>query len=163
MSLGRPYPMPATSRRNIKLTLLTHPFELALGAALAINGIAGLVGFATASVAALPAYARIPYLAISLVGGIGVVIGLLSNDPPRHVGFGKSLERASLFLVAASYAGLGVALIGFNGPAGIPTGLVQLVIGVACLLRAKAIRLTALTILEQIRGLAAQQQEARDE
>lgn len=155
--------MPATSRRNIRLTLLTHPFELALGAALAINGVTGLVGFATASVAALPAYARIPYLAISLLGGIGVVVGLLANDPPRHVGFGKSLERASLFLVAASYGGLGLALIGFNGLAGVPTGLVAILIGVACLLRAKAIRITALTILEQVRGLAAQQQEAHGE
>lgn len=163
MSLGRPYPMPATSRRNIKLTLLTHPFELALGAALAINGVAGLIGFATASVAALPPFVRYPYLAISLLGGLGVIVGLIANDPPRHVGFGKSLERASLFLVAASYAGLGVALIGGNGWGGTPSAIVALVIGVACVLRATAIRITALTILAQVRQLAAQEQEARSE
>ena len=152
--------MPATSKRNIKLTLLAHPFELALGAALAINGLAGLVGYPSPSVAALPLVVRLGYLAISLLGGIGVV-GLILNDPPSHVGLGKSLERASLYLVAASYLALAVMLVGNNGVIGIPTALVALVVGGACILRAQAIRKAALIILEQIRAAASAQEDRR--
>jgi hypothetical protein len=149
--------MPATSKRNIKLTLLAHPFELALGAALAINGLAGIIGYPSPSVAALPFIVRLGYLAISLLGGIGVVVGLILNDPPSHVGLGKSLERASLYLVAASYIALAVMLVGNNGTAGVPTALVALVVGAACILRAQAIRKAALIILEQLRAASAKE------
>lgn len=154
-------PPPTMTRRNLRLTMLTHPFELALGLALAINGAAGLAGFATPSVAAMPGIVRYPYLALSLLGGIGVIVGLILNDPPRHIGLGKSLERASLFLVAASYAGLAVLLVGSNGEAGIPSALVALVVGAACVLRAMAIREAALIILETLKTATARQERER--
>lgn len=143
--------MPPTTRRNVRLTLLAHPFELALGAALVINGAAGFAGYPTASVASLPELPQLLYLTVSTLGGLGVIIGLILNDPPSHIGLGKSLERASLFLVASSYLALAVLLVGRNGSPGIPTGVVVSVVAAACLLRAHAIRKTALIILATLR------------
>lgn len=141
---------PTMTRRNLWLTIQTHPFELALGAALAINGLRGFFGDVTASIDALPELPRFLYLAVSALGGVGVAAGLILNDPPSHIGLGKTLERASLWLVAASYGGLGILLVGNNGGASAATALVCFVVGAACVLRAIAIAKTARIILEAL-------------
>lgn len=154
---------PTMTRRNLRLTILTHPFELALGLALAINGLSGLAGYATPSIAALPPVPRYAYLVVSVIGGIGVIVGLILNDPPKHIGLGKTLERASLYLVASSYAVLAVVIAASNGSAGLPSALVSLVIGAACVARARAIREAALIILDQLRARTVAQDNGRDE
>lgn len=146
-------PTPPRSRRQLPIPLvcLTHPFELALGAALVANGLRGFLGAPSPSVADLPVIPLLMYLAISTLGGLGVIAGLVMNDPPQHHGRAVSIERASLYLVSASYAGFAILVIGNNGANGIPAGLVALVVGAACLFRAIAIRRAALTVLEELR------------
>ena len=147
--------------RNLRLVALAHPFELALGAALALNGLRGLLGSVSPSVDALAELPRILYLAVSSLGGIGVIVGLILNDPPRHFGLGKAIEQASLYLVAASYAVLALIIVAGNGWPGVATALVSLVVGGACLLRAHAIALTSAIILEEL--TARNTQNTRDE
>lgn len=153
---------PTMTRRNLRLTILTHPFELALGAAQAINGARGLFGDVSPSLEELPAVSLYLYLAVATLGGIGVVVGLILNDPPQHIGLGKTLERSSLYLVAAAYGGLAILLIASNGWAGFPTALVTVVVGAACLARARAIVEAANVILEQLEARNAAE-ESRDE
>lgn len=99
---------------------------------------------------ALPETLRYAYHLISALGGIGVIVGLSLTDPPRRVGLGRALERASLFVVAASYLGVGALLVGYNGSAGFGQATVTALVATACLLRAKAIRKAALVILSTL-------------
>lgn len=158
-----PQPPPSFSRRNFRLTLLAHPFELAIGAALAINGVRGFFGGLSPSMTTIPAVSLYLFLVTSTLGGLGVVVGLILNDPPRHQGFGKALERSSLFLVAYSYAALALILVVVNGWPGVATGIVTLLIAAACLLRARAIRLASEVILEQLTARNTQNTEEDDD
>jgi hypothetical protein len=156
-------PPPSFSRRNFRLTLLAHPFELAIGAALAINGVRGFFGGLSPSMTTIPAVSLYLFLITSTLGGIGVVIGLILNDPPQHQGFGKALERSSLFLVASSYGALALIIVGVNGWPGVATGIITLLIAGACLLRARAIKLAAEVILEQLEARNAQNDREDDD
>ena len=71
----------ALQQPRIPLVLLTHPFELALGAVLIINGLRGFAGDISPSLATLPQWLQVVYLAVSTVGGTGVVTGLLARVP----------------------------------------------------------------------------------
>lgn len=132
-------------RPEMPVVLLTHPFELALGALLVVNAIRFLAfSEVTPSLDALPLAPRLLYLTVSALGGIAVVTGLFLNDRAgkryERAALGIALERAALFLVAASYAGLGILIVGVNGRAGIGTALVTTVVAAACILRTVAIR-----------------------
>lgn len=143
----------SSNRRDLPLVLYTHPFELALGAALALNGIRGIFGSVSPSLETLPAIPLGLYVVVSTIGGIGVITGILlgGNDLTAHRGLGMSLERAGLFCVASAYLGLAVLLLSNNGDASITTAVVYVVIGAGCLLRTRAIRRAARIIIEQLR------------
>jgi hypothetical protein len=151
-------PQPRPNRRwpriplRIPLVFLTHPFELALAAALVVAGIRGVFGDVTPSLASLPEMPRALYLAVSTTGGVGLIVGVSTSDPNGHVGLGLSIERAALFLVGASYAGLAILLVGNNGSEGVPTAIVAAVIGLACLLRTVAIRRSVRIVLRTLRN-----------
>lgn len=137
-------------RDRLPLAFYTHPFELALGAALVLNGFQGLLGEVLPSVAELPEVTRVLYLVVSVLGGVGTLVGVILNDPPTHINLSLAVERAALILVAVSYAVLAVIIVGRNGADGVATTTVSLVIAAACLLRVVAIRRAATIILEQL-------------
>ena len=133
-------PPPPDRRRHsprIPVVLYAHPFELALGAALLVNGVRGFTGSLSPSVDQLPQLPLALYLIVSTVGGLGVVLGLVTER--------KTIERSALYLVAAAYAAYGILLVSTNGAAGIAT--VAAVVAAACVLRAKAIRKAAQIVL----------------
>lgn len=137
------------TKPRVPLVLLTHPFELALGGVLVANGLRGFGGKISPSLAALPGWLTLGYLIVSTIGGVGVVVGLLlrADSVP---GFGVVLERASLFLVAASYFTLAVAILQANGSGGVGVAVTLGVVMAACLLRAHAIRLAARAVLRTL-------------
>ena len=133
-------PAPPTPRRRrfaLPVVFYAHPFELALGAALIVNGVRGFTGSLSPSVDQLPQLPLALYLIVSTVGGLGVVLGLVTER--------KTIERSALYLVAAAYAAYGILLVSTNGAAGIAT--VAAVVAAACVLRAKAIRKAAQIVL----------------
>jgi hypothetical protein len=135
-------PPPPEHRRHsprLPVVLYAHPFELALGAALIVNGVRGFVGSLSPSVDQLPQLPLALYLVVSTVGGLGVVIGLVVER--------KAIERSALYLVAASYAAYGILLVSTNGAAAIASATVAGVVAAACVLRAKAIRKAAQIVL----------------
>lgn len=141
-------PPPPTHPARLNLLLHTHPFEVALGLALLVNGIRGFLGQFSPSVTELPALPLFMYLGVSVLGGLGTLIGLWRTDHPE----GKIIERASLWLVAASYAGFALLVVAGNGAAGIATGSTTLIVAAACIFRARAIRKAQRLILEQLRA-----------
>lgn len=135
-------PAPPTPRRRrfaLPVVFYAHPFELALGAALIVNGVRGFTGSLSPSVDQLPQLPLALYLIVSTVGGLGVVLGLVTER--------KTIERSALYLVAAAYAAYGILLVSTNGAAGIATATVAAVVAAACVLRAKAIRKAAQIVL----------------
>jgi hypothetical protein len=137
------------NRRVIPLVLLTHPFELALGGVLVINGVRGFFGDVSTSLAALPHWLVIVFLVVSTVGGAGVTVGLILRSD-HLVGLGVRLERSSLFLVAASYFTLAVAILQTNGKGGIGVAATLIFVMAGCLLRARAIYMASKTILHTL-------------
>lgn len=139
----------------LPVVLFTHPFELALGSALAINGVRGLTGHNSPSVATLPSLPLAMYLVVSTIGGIGVVTGLLLVDRAgksyTRAAIGLAVERSCLYLVAASYAGLGILLVGVNHSRGIGTAVVIGVVAMSCILRTVAIRRSVRAITKALR------------
>ena len=146
----------ALQQPRIPLVLLTHPVELAVGAVLMINGLRGFAGDISPSLATLPQWLQMVYLAVSTVGGTGVVTGLLARVPDGVVAL--AVERASLFLVAAAWLALSAVILKANGTGGMGIALTLAVIAGACLLRARAIKLAARVIL---RTLTVVNREAR--
>jgi hypothetical protein len=140
---------PAHARVRIPLVLLTHPFELALGSVLAINGVRGWLGDLSSSLLDLPEWLTLAYLIVSTIGGVGVVAGIVLRAD-HLVGLGVRLERSSLFLVAASYTTLALAILNVNGRGGLGIALTLLVITLACILRAVAIKKASTTILHTL-------------
>ena len=139
-------PAPPTPRRRrfaLPVVFYAHPFELALGAALIVNGVRGFTGSLSPSVDQLPQLPLALYLIVSTVGGLGVVLGLVTER--------KTIERSALYLVAAAYAAYGILLVSTNGAAGIATATVAAVVATACLLRASAIAKTERVILATLR------------
>ncbi|GAB3988900.1 hypothetical protein [Nocardioides marmoraquaticus] len=151
-------PRPPARRRwtdRIPTPLLTHPLELALGLLLVVNGARGLIGDVTPSLTELPALMRLAYLAISSFGGVVLVGGIIAasrrpaitRTADAPIPAGVAVERAALFVVAASYAGLALVVI-FNNPGrGTGYALVLAVIAAACWLRTVAIRITTHKVL----------------
>lgn len=136
---------------RIPVVLLQHPFELALGAALVVNCLRAGLGDVSPSLAQLPTVLVVVYFVVSAVGGVGVIVGIaLRENRQEHgkqVGICVAIERSALFLVAASYVTLAIAIIGVNGADGIGTAIVTTVVAAACILRAIGIRRTARLIL----------------
>lgn len=147
-------PLPRQRRTRVNLLVHAHPFELALGFALVINGLRGVLGDYSPSVGDLPAPALVLYLVVTVIGGLGTIIGLwLADDITVTVNDpGKIIERASLWLVSASYAGFAVLVVYANGTAGLAAGLTAIVIAAACIFRTRAIRRAQRVILEQIQA-----------
>lgn len=140
-----------TRALHVPLVFYTNPFELVLGAALAINGVAGLCGRPSPSLADLPTIPLHAYLAISTIGGVMLMVALAKRDDTRAIeGAGRALERSALFLVATGYLGLGAVILVNNSPRGIPIATVSILVGLACLLRARAIRKATLVILAKL-------------
>lgn len=146
---------PRHARVRIPLVLLTHPFELALGSVLVINGIRGWSGDLSTSLADLPEWLTLTYLIVSTGGGIGVVTGIVLRAD-HLVGLGVRLERSSLFLVAAAYFTLAIAILGANGRGGLGIALTLMVITMACILRAVAIKKASRTILHTLTVINAE-------
>lgn len=139
--------------RGWPVALYTHPFELALGVVLVINGVRGIANSFSPSVGSLPLVPLILFLIVSTLGGVGVIVSFLAfkpatTGPPRFTG--PRLERASLFLVAASYAAVAALLIGVNGWDGFAQGLLCIVIALACILRTVAIARASKIIVRQL-------------
>lgn len=138
-----------TRRPSLPLVLLGHPFELALGGVLVVNGVRGFLGEISPSLALLPEWLVMAYLVLSTIGGLGVITGLFLRAD-HLVGFGVRLERSSLFLVSASYFTLAVAILQSNGSGGIGVATTLTVIMAACLLRARAIHNASKAILHTL-------------
>lgn len=136
---------------RIPTVLLAHPFELALGAALIANSLRALGGDIAPSIRTLPDYLVVLYFLISSIGGVGLVVGILLREhrqnEGRQIGFCVALERASLFLVAASYTTTAIGVVTVNGTDGVGVAVVTIVVAAACVLRAMAIRRAARAIL----------------
>jgi hypothetical protein len=143
------------TRVRIPLIFLTNPFEMALGGVLVLNGIRGFLGEVSPSLAALPHWLTVSYLILSTLGGLGVIVGL-SLRADHLVGLGVQLERASLYLVAASYFTLAMAILQANGAGGIGVALTLMVVTLACLGRAAGIRLATKTILHTLMVINAE-------
>lgn len=140
---------PPTRRQRIGLLLYAHPFELALGGILVVNGIRFALDTETASrsVAELPTWALTVYILVSMAGGILTLSGLWVGERRN----GRGLEASGLWMVAASYAGFGFLITALYGGMALTTALVCAVVASACILRAKAIRRTQTIILETLR------------
>lgn len=134
-------------RRPLPVALYTHPFEIALGLVLLLLGVTGFFGTPSPAVASLPMLQLAIYNAVSAVGGAGLLFGIFRHDPPRQIGIGVALERASLYLVASAYAGRGVLVVAHNGYAGASTGILTAILATACLFRAAAIRRTSKAVV----------------
>lgn len=139
--------------RRVPVEVYTQPFELALGLALVINGVRALIGGLSPSVSTLPPLPLYLYVIVSTIGGAGVTVGLLFGRPtpdhPVRVA-GLRVERASLYLVAASYAVLLVVIFYVNRWAGFQTGILLALFVTACLLRTVAIRKTARVVIDTL-------------
>lgn len=140
---------PPTSRQRLNLLLFAHPFEMALGGILVVNGIRFALDTqtASASVAELPPWALAVYVLVSMAGGILTLTGLWVGERRN----GRGLEASGLWMVAASYAGFGFLITALYGTLAITTALVCGVVASACILRARAIRKTQTIILETLR------------
>lgn len=144
-------PPPETRRRSFRLpvVLYAHPFELAFGTVLVLNGIKALLtGDLSPSVdAALPTFQLLAYRLMGLAGGIGVLVGLAL----RTRTIGRTIERAALWLTASSYAAYAVVIVGVFGTQAAWTALTAGAVALGCVLRAVAIRKTDRIILRQLR------------
>lgn len=140
---------PSRRRRDLPVVLYAHPFELALGVAFTLIGLRALVeGTTTPSVDQLPELPLLLYRAATTIGGLGVIAGLLG----RAHALGRTIERASLYTVAGTWAGYSVLVVSVQGwRDGFSTSAITLAIALACLLRALAIRKTERVILAQLR------------
>lgn len=157
--------MPRPSKTSkIPVTLLTHPFELALGWALIANGARAAIGDVTPSLTHLPMPLLLLYFTVSAVGGTGLVVALMTPQPPvplrppsAPIPWNTAVERAALFLVAASYAALGVMVLVNNPGRGLGYAIVVGIVALGCVLRIVAIRSTTRAVL---RSIAMQRAEA---
>lgn len=136
-------------RRDLPVVLYAHPFELALGVAFTVIGLRAIFeGTTTPSVDQLPELPLLLYRAATTLGGLGVIAGLIA----RAHALGRTVERASLYAVAGTWAGYSVLGLAYQGREdGFGVAIITLAIAAACLLRALAIRKTERVILAQLR------------
>ena len=141
---------PRSARRGrIPVVLYAHPFEVALGVAFVVIGLRTLIeGQTTPAVDALPDLPHLLYRVVSVLGGVGVLVGIALR---RHAA-GRTVERASLYAVAGAWAAYAVVVIDAHGwRGGFATSALAVLIAAACLLRTLAIRKTERVILAQLR------------
>lgn len=143
--------VPIPRRRRIWLMILVHPLELALASALVVNGIRGIAGDLTSSLAALPTLPIVVYLVISTGGGAAVGVALFLQTAIRTTDLGVVIEGGAIALVGTSYAGLALLLVATNGASGIGVAVVSLLVGAGCGIRAYAVRITSDITLHQLR------------
>lgn len=136
------------TRRFLPVVLYAHPFELAFGLILTLIGIrqAGALGAQPVGFD-VPGYVDAAVVVGSILGGVSILVGLAG----RTKALPRAIEKAGLYLVAGVFTAYAVALVALPGFAGTVTAVIELVIGVACFLRARAIGLTERVILEQLR------------
>lgn len=136
-------------RFTVPLVFYTNPFEMFLAAALLVQGIVGLAGYPSPSLAEVPFWPRTAYLAVSTFGGGLLMVALALYDPVLPLkGSSRALERAALFVVASGYLGLTGTLLIVNWPRALPVAIVSGLCGVACLFRARAIRRASNVIIK---------------
>lgn len=144
-----PESTPPRRRFQLPVVLYAHPFELAFGVVLVLNGVKALAtGDLTPSVnATLPTFQLLAYRLMGLAGGLGVLVVLALRT--RTVG--RTIERSALWLTASSYLAYAVVLVGVFGTPAAWNALTAGAVGVGCILRAIAIRKTDRIILRQLR------------
>lgn len=146
-------PPPAPWR--IPLALYLHPFEVLVGFALVLIGLRNLgVGDGLSAppsiLAAVGREAGVAWLAGSLLGGLGILVGVLGHS----VALLRAVEKAGLYLVAGTSTAYAVALLGNVGvQAAGYSAATYAAIGGACLIRARAIRRAELATLEALRAV----------
>lgn len=142
-------PTPPRPRR-LPAVLYAHPFELALGVAFILAGVRATE---VLDFRAFPLDDRIVDLVLTgyIVGGIIGGAGILTGLACRVSALGRTIEQASLLLVAGVWSAYGLNLALLPGTGGAATGAIHIAIAVACLLRAIAIYKTARVILATYR------------
>lgn len=146
---------------ELPVVFYAHPFELALGFVLALSGIRAIVtgGDVTPAVNLLPPVVLYVFQAVSFTAGVGILVGL----GIRRKRFGRTLERAACWLAAGNYIGYGVVIAGKYPLADTWATLTTTIgIGLACVLRARAIRKTELAILRALRAANTAADDADD-
>lgn len=148
----------AGHRPQIPVTLLTHPFELALGWALIANGVRAVFGDVTPSLAELPGLLQVFYFTVSCLGGTGLVVALTAPQGPASrrpttapIPWNTAVERAALFLVTAAYAVLAIMVVGNNPSRGLGYATVVGIVALGCVLRIVAIRRTTRAVMRSLR------------
>lgn len=144
-------PPPRSARRvRVPVVLYAHPFEIALGVAFVVIGLRTVIeGQTTPAVDELPELPLLLYRVVSVLGGLGVLVGIGYR---RHA-LGRTVERASLYALCGAWAAYGVIVLDAHGwRGGAATALLGGLIASACLLRALAIRKTERVILSTLRA-----------
>lgn len=151
-----PTPSPPAPRRRklrIPLLLLAHPFELAIGVLLATS-VGKVAQYPERLLDVIPVGLVFAWVALGTVGVLAITGGLLW----RHRALGRAVEKAGLYLLAATmlaYAVVFAARLPFAESWNI---VIQLgAIGAAAIFRAAAIRRTEAVILETLRTATADQ------
>lgn len=139
---------PPTKRRSWQLPVVfyAHPFELALGIVLLVNGTRGLLSGDTSPAVnnALPESVLLAYAVLSIVGGAGLLLGLRWRAAP----VGRGLERLALWVMCGVYSSYVVVLFAtYPASTAWATGANGAAIATACLLRERAIAKTQRVIL----------------
>jgi hypothetical protein len=124
---------------DLPTVLYTHPFELCLGIVLILVAVRGVLeGVVTPSIdETLPVAPRVAYQAVSAAAGLLIVVGLNVRDRWQP---GKAIEQAGLYLGAGAFIGYAIVVAGSLGWVAFVNIGISVAIGVACILRARAIR-----------------------
>lgn len=146
---------------ELPVVFYAHPFELALGFVLTLGGIRAVItgGDITPAVNLLPSPVLYVFAAVSFGAGIGILLGLAT----RRKTFGRAIERGACWLAAGNYIGYGYIIADrFPLSDSWATVTTTLGIGLACVLRAKAIRKTELAILRALQAANTAEDDAQD-
>lgn len=142
------------------LTLYAHPFELATAVILGVSAVSSGLDPTILDDVLTPGLVAVWVIA-NTVGIIGIVAGLfgsadLTGSVPRRRAFFRAVEKAGLYLVAATTLGLTVSVEARLPVTESWNPSTQLVaIALACIFRAGAIRKAERIQLEELRRLTA--------
>jgi len=159
--------MPQQHHHGLPPVVFDRGIELGLAAALAFSGFRAILDAAAtpASVNSLGACLAIIFRVASMLGGVMVFAGLLygstraiartapeARKRARRAAFGRTLERAGLWITAGSLLSYAVALVA-SGPTLSATLVVCVLLSVTigCVARAIFLRRVERVILEALR------------